>query len=310
MATKTVQVSVIKIDKKGIKFEDLLLSEYLDKRPLTAFGRTIELKYLEDKKKYLVGLMVTTKQEGIPPKHKISNDNYSALDLDQDEGLAYANVFLYDKETKILLYEFNKNGVYLKKFCDYVRMFTNNTDEFGLINISPEPLLNIEAYNRMLKMSYYKSIEIQIAQPEELISDFKTKNDSLKNVLELGKEINSNYLTVKLDVKQRRKEGLFNNVVQRITNKLMSLGTKTDEEDNIKKIEITGYEPDPDDPNDKQKSIVDLVLDRYKTTINIEEKRILKDIQVSDRKEAIMDLYKKSVPEFKKIVTIQTKRKL
>jgi hypothetical protein len=310
MASKTIQTSIIKIDNQKLDFETILLSDLINNRPITQFGRTIELKYVEDKPNYILGVMVTTKREGIPPKHKTSNDLYSPLDLDDDEGLAYANVFLYDKGTKILMYEFNKNGVYLQKFCDHLRMLTNSTEEFGVFNITPEPLLNIEAYNRMIQMNFYKSIEIQIAQPDILINDFKDKNDSLKNILKFGKEINSNYLTIILDVKQRRKEGLFNNIVQRVTNTLMSLGGKKDDEDLIKKVEITGYENDPDDPNSNVKSIVDLVLDKYKCTMVIEEKRILKDLQIQDRKTAIQELYNKNVAEYKKIVSIQKKHKL
>ena len=186
MAAKTIQTSIIKIDNKNLDFETLLLSDLINNRPVTQFGRTIEMKYVDDKPTYIIGVMVTTKREGIPPKHKTSNDLYSPLDLDDDEGLAYANVFLYDKGTKILMYEFNKNGVYLQKFCDHIRMLTNSTEEFGVFNIIPEPLLNIEAYNRMIQMKFYKSIEIQIAQPDELINDFKDKNDSLKNILKLN----------------------------------------------------------------------------------------------------------------------------
>lgn len=310
MASKTVQTSIINIDNKKLDFETILLSDLINNKPVTQFGRTIELKYVDEKPNYILGVMVTTKREGIPPKHKTSNDLYSPLDLDDDEGLAYANVFLYDKGTKILMYEFNKNGVYLQKFCDHLRMLTNSTEEFGVFNITPAPLLNIEAYNRMIQMNFYKSIEIQIAQPDELINDFKDKNDSLKNILKFGKEINSNYLTIILDVKQRRKEGLFNNIVQRVTNTLMSLGGKKDDEDLIKKVEITGYENDPDDPNSNVKSIVDLVLDKYKCTMAIEEKRILKDLQIQDRKTAIQELYNKNITEYKKIVSIQKKHKL
>lgn len=310
MVSKSIQTCVIRLDNKDIDFASILNSSLLEGKKESAYGKTIQLKYLEDKGSYITGIMVTTKSEGIPPKHKTSTDQYCCIDLDSDEGLAYANVFLYDKETKILMYEFNKNGVYLPKFCNYVTRFTFDTEEFGSFNFIPEPLLNIQAYNRMINMKYYKSVEIQIAQPDELIKDFKNKNDSLKNVLKAGKEIDANYLTVKFDVRQKRKEGLINNVVQRITNTLMNLSIEEGDEDLVKKIEITGFSDDPEDPDSKNKNIVDLILDKFKCNMKIEEKRVLQDLQIGERKTAIHDLYIKHKSEFLKIVSVQNKHKL
>lgn len=66
--------------------------------------RTIELKYTQIQKNgSIVGLFVTTSRKNIPPAHKPGNgDDYTALPLDDGQGLAYPNVFLYDPQFKVL----------------------------------------------------------------------------------------------------------------------------------------------------------------------------------------------------------------
>ena len=83
--------------------------------------RTIELKYTQIQKNgSIVGLFVTTSRKNIPPAHKPGNgDDYTALPLDDGQGLAYPNVFLYDPQFKVLYLETNRMGVSPSKICAY-----------------------------------------------------------------------------------------------------------------------------------------------------------------------------------------------
>ncbi len=301
--TKKIETQLVLVSPNNVKFEDLLLSKYLI-HPLTKFGKTIQLKYLEEKGDFLTGLMITTKQTGIPPKHDTVTDEYDALDLKETEGLGYANVFIYDMKLKVLMYEFNKNGTYLSAFIDYITTFCTNQGDFHSFTLELNPLLNIQAYERMLDMRFYKHLEIKIAQPSELIEEYKGKNQSVKNTLKLGKDSHTDYLTLILDVKARRKEGLLDNFIQGFAAQFLGIGKKEDD-DLIKQFTIKGYEIDEEGKN--VPSTIDLIMDRYKADFKIEEPRILQSIQSHERKQALEESYKACLPDFKKILKIQEK---
>jgi len=306
IVTKKVEIQIVKLTPDELNFEDLLLSEYL-KRPFNHYGKAIQLNYLEDKGDYLIGVMVTTKKTGIPPKHNTETDEFNPLDLKPTEGLGYANVFIYDKNLKILMYEFNKNGTYLTAFIEYINAYCNGQKEFEQFSLHLDPLLNMQTYEKMLAMRFYKQLEIKIAQPTELIAEYKGTNESVKNTLKLGKESHTDYLTLILNVNGRRKEGLLDNFVTKYATQFLGIGKKN-EDDLIKKFTIKGYEIDQDGEN--VPSTIDLITDRYRAEFKIDEPRILQTIQVTERKGLLIELYKECKKEFKDIVKIQGKRKV
>lgn len=101
--------------------------------------RTIELKYTQIQKNgSIVGLFVTTSRKNIPPAHKPGNgDDYTALPLDDGQGLAYPNVFLYDPQFKVLYLETNRMGVSPSKICAYfeARAIRDSIPTFGLKSV-------------------------------------------------------------------------------------------------------------------------------------------------------------------------------
>lgn len=150
--------------------------------------RTIELKYTQIQKNgSIVGLFVTTSRKNIPPAHKPGNgDDYTALPLDDGQGLAYPNVFLYDPQFKVLYLETNRMGVSPSKICAYfeARAIRDSIPTFW-IEISP--LLKKEAYERVENMVRIKYVNLKLAKPTGLLRNNLSKG-SLRGI---GKYIRS-----------------------------------------------------------------------------------------------------------------------
>ena len=88
------------------------------------------MKILKNGRNYIVGLVETTRNENIPPKKNRRNKKLQALGLTPEEGLAYGNVFIYEKKRNILMYEVNKFGCYVKHFLEYLYRCCREGDQF------------------------------------------------------------------------------------------------------------------------------------------------------------------------------------
>lgn len=153
--------------------------------------RTIELKYTQIQKNgSIVGLFVTTSRKNIPPAHKPGNgDDYTALPLDDGQGLAYPNVFLYDPQFKVLYLETNRMGVSPSKICAYfeARAIRDSIPTFW-IEISP--LLKKEAYERVENMVRIKYVNLKLAKPTGLLRNNLSKG-SLRGLASISDQLNA-----------------------------------------------------------------------------------------------------------------------
>lgn len=302
MAKSIKKVEAVFVNlKDNFSFSEIIRSEHMNKKFYPP-GKVVQLKFLDEKPDYIFGVMVTTKQSGIPPKHDTVTDTYNPLDLNNNEGLGYANSFIFVKRYNLLLYEFNKNGTYLNSFRECVMNWCKETP-FEDAYFTFEALLNLETYERMLNMTFYKSIEVKIAQPDALIEGYKGKNESVENTLQLGADSDADYLSLKLGVSSHRKAGLLNNFIQRFANTFQRLGLKYEDDKLVKKITIEGYETDPD--GEEQKTKIDLILDKYKLEFKLEEPRILDSLQVIERKTEVINLYTSNLGDFTKIFKLR-----
>ena len=58
-----------------------------------------------------------------------------------------------------------------------------------------------------------------------------------------------------------------------------------------------GYEKDPDNPNKTNRILLDMIMSKFRGTINLTDQKILVDLQITDRKTEIMKLFKKANPD-------------
>ena len=166
--------------------------------------RTIELKYTQIQKNgSIVGLFVTTSRKNIPPAHKPGNgDDYTALPLDDGQGLAYPNVFLYDPQFKVLYLETNRMGVSPSKICAYfeARAIRDSIPTFW-IEISP--LLKKEAYERVENMVRIKYVNLKLAKPTGLLRNNLSKG-SLRGLASISDQLNADKYMQELEKTKTR----------------------------------------------------------------------------------------------------------
>ena len=299
------QVIFKKEDKSKLNFEDVLLSDSVRDYEAYINGKDVSVTIL-DKGSTIIGIVETTRNDNVPPKKNRKKKKVEKLGLGADEGLAYGNVFLYEKKRQILMYEVNKFGSYVNHFIKCLIECCSADEEHwsDKFDASLNPLLNPDEYERLKKMNYYKVLEIQVANPKAILKEIENKkNDALAKAMEIAEELNSETYTGRFEVRSKRAggRGLNNMTLSEIVDKAKQLLETKGGSENIKKLVVRGYAVDEDDHKDKLEPI-DLLADRYLKEIKLDEPRENTDLLENQRKQQIKDLYKKCLSDFKTIL--------
>lgn len=281
-------------------FGDFLIG--LDGVRQSMYGKDIEFELLENTEYYVVGILITTQKKDVPPKRNGRTGQFSALDLTNEEGLAYANILYYEKKHSILLYEFNKNGCYLEQFKDFLYRYLRSKYEPEILSVDIRfgRVLRQNEYRRAMDMRFYKSVEVEIAYPGEVINEFNAENGSIEEgiVAQLRSGIRNNAETVvlKQSVYRGNKIGLSHGTVHEFIDLMLArILTNTQKRKHLTKLEITGI---PDDPDIKRQDPVDLVADVLRSEFMLDQPRLQADVQKLLRKGEIKALFQNLKPEF------------
>lgn len=287
--------SVILKTDEDFSFEQLITSSEVVEREFRIKGKDVELRILNKGRETITGLVVTSRNENIPPKKNKKKKTIEKLGLEVGEGLAYANVFIYEKKRKILMYEVNKFGCFVDHFIDYIHRCCKNSKNFKSFDIALNSILNANEYQRMLKMRFHKSVELQIANPKQIIADYQHKQDALFNVCSSAASVGSTRLSTKFEVEAKKDGvGLTSRSVKELIDSVLRI-FRSHQGDNIKKIQVVGYETDSDD---EKLQPIDLIADRYLQQIELDEPRENTDLLEGQRSKQIKELYLKCVDDF------------
>jgi len=298
------QVSMISLngDKEvDVKFEDVLSSKDVIGKDVYIKGKDLELKVYKNDSNILVGLLETSRSHNVPPKKSKIAKKLSKLGLNDDEGLAFGNVFLYDKKRKVLMYEVNKFGCYLDHFINFIysALKQSESELYKKFKIKLDVVLTSNEYNRIINMDFHKSIEVQIAQPKKIISDLKHKNGALFNVCKSANELQSSRMFAKFEVEAKKESnGLLTKSIKEILSDITNL-LKTKSSENIQKVIVTGYQNDV-----KSLQKIDLIANRYIKHIKLNEPRANLDLLEKQRSTEIRELHNNCTPELDEIFGI------
>lgn len=285
---------VFKTDE-NFTFEELITSSEVVEREFKVKGKDVSLRILNKGRDTIIGLVETSRNENIPPKKNTKKKTITKLGLDSGEGLAYANVFIYEKKRQIFMYEVNKFGCFVDHFIEYIYRCCKKSQQFKIFDITLNPILNANEYQRMLKMRFHKSIELQIANPKQIIADYQHKNEALFSVCNSAVSVGSTKLSTKFEVSvDKNSTGLTSKSVKELVDSALRIfrGPKGD---NIKKIAVVGYETDNDD---NKLQPIDLIADRYLKFIELDEPRENIDLLEVQRTKQIKDLYSECSNDF------------
>ena len=106
--------------ENDLTFEDLISSDLVNGREYKVKGKHVTLNVISDNSNYVIGLITTSRRDSIPPKTNSLTKTVEPLGLLEHEGLGYANVFLFEKARKILMYETNQHGCFIDHFIEYL----------------------------------------------------------------------------------------------------------------------------------------------------------------------------------------------
>lgn len=292
-----------------VRFESIL--NFLNGRRYVSrdTGKLVEIQYGANIEggNVIKGVIITTQDSDIPPKRNKMTGQMSAIGINVDvEGLAYANAFLYDIRHKVLIYEVNKNGCYIKQLKEMIYDLwnaVNNLNEHRpKFNIDFVMLARRDEYQRMLRMTYYKQISIELARPHELINNFIAENDLISNWIQanLANAVSGNADTVLLEqTATSRKlniEGLSRNLITNVINKLFE---KVDRP-HISKLVVKGYTEDVEDSNRCRP--VDLLTDVFDESFNLSDIAVHSNLQVTERMDGVQAVYDRIIPELNAIL--------
>jgi hypothetical protein len=292
-------VNIMTLDSKPseLNFEDIISAKEIINKELAFKGKDLELKILSNKPDYLIGIIETTRKNNIPPKKNKKAKTVEKLGLNVDEGLAYGNIFLFEKTNRVLFYEVNKFGCYLDHFISFIYLLYKETELFKKFKIKLDVLLTKDEYNRILNMDFHKSVELQIANPTKMVKNFEHKNGPLYKVCSSAEELHSSKVMAKFEVKAKRNSGggLASKTIREVLDDVSQV-LQSSLGNDIEKVIVTGYEKDI-----RKLQKIDLIADRYIKEISLDEPRENSNLLEKQRSEEILKLYENCKPDFDEI---------
>lgn len=281
---EVIQVKIKTIDESILGFEEILLnSDFHDVEKRVA-GKRSHLCYVEDKGAYVVGLVHSTRMDYTPPKYSYRAKTTSALGLNDDEGLAYGNVFLYDKEKKALLYETTKDGLFIGQLDGLIYDLVRDYENIIKFDIKFYPVMNANAMEKLLHMRIKKAVHMQFANPAEMVKKVKNEQRGLKEIAKSGADLGADLIDVTYKIDAYRDNylhpGKLNNMLEYINSKFDVF------RDNVKKFAVKGYAEDADNMTE-----VDFIKDKMIESIKYTQVRNMSDLNPTERKQQIILAY-------------------
>lgn len=251
----------------------------------------------------IIGLIVTTQDKDIPPKRDKKTKKYSKVSINPDiEGLAYANIFLYDKLKNILLYEINRNGCFLGQLRDFIYYHWNHSNE-SRFSIDFPVVIKSKEYERMLSMDRYQKIVVELYKPSELLQCYAEKTESaVDNIIDhnikVGYHNNADFIKIEQIslTKKYNPLGLQRSIVKGIVDSVKVNVADKGLAKNIKELRVEGYTSDFE--NGKKLLPINLMFDTYNEFFRINDIQVQSDVQESERKAGIISIYNKLLPIF------------
>lgn len=273
-------------------------------------GKLYELSMLDSEVEGVaMAFIETTQDSDLPPVKNKHSKELTALDINpNEEGLAFANILLYDTRLNILIYEINRNGCYLGKLKEWIERRWNENHEGQEIEISFPAIIRRNEYNRVLGMTNYRKLVCKLLNPTQIVHEMNNHSDSLAEQIirqqaENGLQTGADFVTIEQNCTLLRlnPHGLSRDFVRGVADFTRYLLHRTRLRQNVETIEITGYTIDPESNRQKIRTI-DLLADTFDESFMIPEVQLQVNLQREDRKAGILRLYERIAPELRQII--------
>ena len=275
-------------------------------------GKLFELSILDSERQGVAMAFVETTQDSdLPPVKNKQSKVLTALDINpNEEGLAFANILLYDERLNVLVYEINRNGCYLGKLKEWIERRWNENHENQEIEINFPAIIRRNEYNRVLGMTNYRKLTCKLLNPTQIVREMNNQNESLAEQIirqqaENGSQTGADFVTIEQNCTLLRlnPHGLSRDFVRGIADFTRNMLQHAALRQCVDTIEITGYAIDPESDRQRQKTI-DLLADTFDESFSIPEVQLQVNLQREDRKVGILRLYDRIVSELRQIIRV------
>lgn len=289
----------------GYRFTDVLMNpEYWV--PVDLGVKKVEMFSVQwdAARRTVSGLFVCTQLKDIPPAHIPGDEDFSAVPLENGQGLAYPNAFLYCEQTKVLLLEYNKYGVGTKNILDF---FGGNSHRLHHLDwdMGLELILTLDAYQRAERMVTIKEVKVQIATPQNLVRHDTYENGSIEDIARLASELGASRsisMTIKGDYENG---GIKKNKILRFMDFFNIVGQHFENTPwNLKNsLEVIGtVNTDEGEVEDH----INFFLDRLVGYFELEDQRVHAHLQPITRKSGMEEVYLQLAGSLRQIMGIRT----
>lgn len=273
-------------------------------------GKLFELSMLDSEVQGVaMAFIETTQDSDLPPVKNKQSKELTALDINpNEEGLAFANILLYDTRLNVLIYEINRNGCYLGKLKEWIERRWNENHEEQEIEINFPAIIRRNEYNRVIGMTNYRKLVCKLLNPTQIVYEMNNHSESLAEQIirqqaENGVQTGADFVTIEQNCTLLRlnPHGLSRDFVRGVADFTRNLLQRTRLRQNVETIEITGYSIDPESNRQKIRTI-DLLADTFDESFMIPEVQLQVNLQREDRKAGILRLYERIAPELRQII--------
>lgn len=303
-----VSVEVNCLDGNAPQFTELL--RCMETNEYYINGKLFELSILDSERQGIAMAFVETTQDSdLPPVKNKQSKELTALGIDpNEEGLAFANILLYDERLNVLVYEINRNGCYLGKLKEWIERRWNDNHEDQQIEINFPAIIRRNEYDRVLGMTNYRRLTCKLLNPTQIVREMNYRNESLaeqviRQQAENGSQSGADFVTIEQNCTSLRlnPNGLSRDFVRDIADFSRNMLRHTGLRQCVDTIEITGYAIDPESNRQRQRTI-DLFADTFDESFTIPEIQLQENLQREDRKTGVLRLYDRIVPELRQII--------
>ena len=303
-----VSVEVNCLDGNAPQFTELL--RCIETNEYYINGKLFELSILDSERQGIAMAFVETTQDSdLPPVKNKQSKELTALGIDpNEEGLAFANILLYDERLNVLVYEINRNGCYLGKLKEWIERRWNDNHEDQQIEINFPAIIRRNEYDRVLGMTNYRRLTCKLLNPTQIVREMNYRNESLaeqviRQQAENGSQSGADFVTIEQNCTSLRlnPNGLSRDFVRDIADFARNMLRHTGLRQCVDTIEITGYAIDPESNRQRQRTI-NLFADTFDESFTIPEIQLQENLQREDRKTGVLRLYDRIVPELRQII--------
>jgi len=151
---------------------------------------------------YIEGQIVRLRMNSLPDKAGFG-EPIQAIGFKDEEGVGESAAFLFQKKSKILLLERNRNALTTYTFAEFFRRVGEIK---GHINLNP--VLQHDAYEKVFNARIVRKLVVQLAGPDNIGAAVANMEPSVGEMLKARQSLRAPVAEFSYSIGRQRKEGL------------------------------------------------------------------------------------------------------